>query len=75
MFMGIVCIYLLGISYSTKSVQRFRAKLGLLNTRQQNQTFETISPFIQEIRGRFPTMGARQMVTTMRQDYKIKVPE
>jgi hypothetical protein len=49
--------------------------VGLKGTRQQNATFETIAPFIQEIRNRFPTMGARQMITTLRQDYSLKVPE
>ena len=49
--------------------------MGLKGTRQQNATFDTIAPFVQEIRDRFPTMGARQMVTTLRQDYSLKVPE
>ena len=47
----------------------------MLNTRQQKHTFETIAPFIKEIKNRFPNMGARQLVTTLRQDYKLKVPE
>ena len=42
---------------------------------QQNHTFETITPFVAEIKARFPTMGARQLVTTLRQDYQLKVPE
>ncbi|KAI9452828.1 hypothetical protein F5148DRAFT_1330590 [Russula earlei] len=42
---------------------------------QYGFSFETIAPFVQEIRERFPTMGARQMVTTLRQDYSLKVPE
>jgi len=45
------------------------------NTRQQKNTFETITPFIQEIKEHFPTMGARQLVTTLRQNYKLKVSE
>ncbi|KAI9445613.1 hypothetical protein F5148DRAFT_1254841, partial [Russula earlei] len=42
---------------------------------QYGFSFETIAPFVQEIRERFPTMGARQMVTTLRQDYSLKVPK
>jgi hypothetical protein len=60
---------------SVKSLQRARTKLGLKGTRQQKASFETIASFIEEIRQRFPMMGARQMVTTMRQDYTLKVPE
>lgn len=49
--------------------------MGLKGTRQQSASSETFGPFIQDIRARFPTMGARQMVTTLRQDYSIKVSE
>jgi hypothetical protein len=56
-------------------LKKIRKVLGLKGTRQQNATFESIAPFIQEIRDRFPTMGAWQMVTTLRQDYSLKVPE
>jgi hypothetical protein len=45
---------------SSKSVQRARQKIGLRNSRQRNSTFETIAPFVMEIRERFPTIGARQ---------------
>ncbi|KAF5377829.1 hypothetical protein D9615_006831 [Tricholomella constricta] len=54
---------------------RVRAKLGLLGTRKRNASFEEITPFLLEIRERFPTMGARQMVTVLRLDYELKVPE
>jgi hypothetical protein len=47
----------------------------MLNTRQQKHTFETIAPFIKEIKDRFPNMGARQLVTTLRQNYQLKVSE
>jgi hypothetical protein len=60
---------------SISSVQRIRKKLGLKGTRQQGVEVETIVPLIQEIRSRFPTMGARAMVTVLRQDHDIKVPE
>jgi len=60
---------------SIKSLRRVREKIGLRGTRQQKATFKTIGPFVQEIQARYPTMGARQMVTTLRQDYSLKVPE
>ena len=61
--------------FSVPSLKRIHKAIGLKGTRQQKATFETITPFIQEIHIRFPTMGARQMVTTLRQDYSLKVPE
>jgi hypothetical protein len=60
---------------SIKSLRRVREKIGLRGTRQQKANFEIIGPFVQEIRARYPTMGAHQMVTTLRQDYSLKVPE
>ncbi|KAJ6553413.1 hypothetical protein B0H19DRAFT_1211058 [Mycena capillaripes] len=60
---------------SGKTVQRLRDKLDLKGVRQQAATLETIMPFYMEIRERFPTMGARAMVATLRQDYSIKVAE
>jgi len=46
-----------------------------VGTWQQKSTFETIGPFLQEIWVRYPTMGACQMVTTLQQDYSLKVPK
>ncbi|KII92463.1 hypothetical protein PLICRDRAFT_678606 [Plicaturopsis crispa FD-325 SS-3] len=60
---------------SATSVKRIRGKLGLLGTAKQNHTRESISEYVATIRARFPTMGARQMVVTLRQDYGMKVPE
>ena len=60
---------------SKRSIQRHRVKWGLLGTRQQKQSFNAITPFVQEIKERFPNMGARQLVSTLRQDYLIKVSE
>lgn len=60
---------------SAKTVQRLRTKLGLQGVRQRGATFESITPFYMEIRERFPNMGARAMVTALRQDYSIKVAE
>ncbi|KAF5377194.1 hypothetical protein D9615_006459 [Tricholomella constricta] len=62
-------------SLSVSSLKRVRAKLGLVGTRKRNASFEEIAPFLLEIRERFPTMGARQMVTVLRHDYELKVPE
>ncbi|KAK6991985.1 hypothetical protein R3P38DRAFT_3409105 [Favolaschia claudopus] len=60
---------------SAKTIQRLRKKLDLKGTRQQAATSETIMPFFLEIRERFPTMGARAMVSLLRQDYGIKISE
>ncbi|KAF8215519.1 hypothetical protein K438DRAFT_2104665 [Mycena galopus ATCC 62051] len=60
---------------SSKSVQRIRKKLDLKGARQRAATLESIAPFYKEIRERFPTMGARAMVSTLRQDYNIKIGE
>ncbi|KAJ7827354.1 hypothetical protein B0H14DRAFT_2595352 [Mycena olivaceomarginata] len=60
---------------SPKSIQRLRKKLGLKGVRQQAATFDSIAPFYEEIRERFPMMGARAMVALLRQDYGIKVGE
>ncbi|KAJ7303717.1 hypothetical protein DFH08DRAFT_918758 [Mycena albidolilacea] len=61
--------------FSAKTVQRLRTKLGLQGVRQRGATFESITPFYMEIRERFPNMGARAMVATLRQEYSIKVAE
>lgn len=61
--------------YSYKSIQRVRERLGLKGTIQQAATFETLTEIYKVIRSRFPSMGARRMVTTIRQDYSIKIPE
>ena len=52
-----------------------RDRLGLKGTIQQAATFETLTEIYKVVRSRFPTMGARRMVTTIRQDYSIKVSE
>ncbi|KAL4269040.1 hypothetical protein AB1N83_001842 [Pleurotus pulmonarius] len=60
---------------SDTSVKRLRKRWGLKGTRQQKHTFETLAPFIQEIRARFPSMGARSMVSALRLDYGVKAAE
>ncbi|KAJ7576955.1 hypothetical protein C8J56DRAFT_1114407 [Mycena floridula] len=64
-----------GIGY--KSVQRRRNELGLLGTRQLGKqlTAEQLMPLYEEIRRRYPAMGARGMVTQLRLHYDLKVPE
>ncbi|KAJ3804862.1 hypothetical protein F5876DRAFT_70281 [Lentinula aff. lateritia] len=62
-----------GISY--KSVQRMRNDLQLLGTRQRKASFETIMPYFLELHELYPNMGAHAMVTVLRQEYGIKVPE
>jgi hypothetical protein len=52
-----------------------RERLGLKGTTQQAATFETLAEIYKVLRSRFPSMGARRMVTTIRQDYSIKVSE
>ncbi|KAF8800190.1 hypothetical protein BYT27DRAFT_7200373 [Phlegmacium glaucopus] len=39
------------------------------------RVFETIEPFVKEIKECFPSMGARQLVTSLMQDYRMKLPE
>ncbi|KAF8801939.1 hypothetical protein BYT27DRAFT_7197653 [Phlegmacium glaucopus] len=51
---------------------------GIQDVHQPLETethFETIEPFVKEIKECFPSMGARQLVTSLRQDYNLKVPE
>ncbi|KAJ7699615.1 hypothetical protein B0H17DRAFT_926367, partial [Mycena rosella] len=54
------------------TIKRRRKAMGLKGTRQKAATWEMIEPLYQTIRARFPTMGARQMVATIRQDHSIK---
>ena len=54
-----------------KSIKSLQAAACSLETRiarnsPTNASFETIAPFIEEIRQRFPMMGARQMKSSVR---------
>ncbi|KAJ7150864.1 hypothetical protein C8R43DRAFT_951294 [Mycena crocata] len=60
---------------SKYTIQQRRRKLGLKGTRQQAATWGDILPMYLKLRAKFPNMGARAMVTKLRQDYGIKVPE
>ncbi|KAF8649193.1 hypothetical protein AX14_008738, partial [Amanita brunnescens Koide BX004] len=58
-----------------KRFQRLRRRFDLKGTIQQNATFDTLKDIYNVLRSRFPRMGARKMVTLIRQDYSIKVSE
>ncbi|KAH7919661.1 hypothetical protein BV22DRAFT_1022606, partial [Leucogyrophana mollusca] len=60
---------------SVWTFREWRTSWGWHSTRKQKHTEETVFPLYQEIRKRYPNMGARTMVHTLRQDYKVKVPE
>ncbi|KAJ7899222.1 hypothetical protein B0H14DRAFT_2331815 [Mycena olivaceomarginata] len=47
----------------------------LISTRAQSVTWEELEPFYAVLRKKFLNMGARAMVTKLRQDHGIKVPE
>ncbi|KAI9070331.1 hypothetical protein FKP32DRAFT_1663038 [Trametes sanguinea] len=58
-----------------RSVRRLRERWGLQGTRKQKHTMETIHDAVQEIRKRYPNMGARGMAVHLRQKYEMRVPE
>ncbi|KAI0089513.1 hypothetical protein BDY19DRAFT_864419, partial [Irpex rosettiformis] len=62
-----------GLSLST--FRRMRRTWGFLTTRKQKHTPESIAENVAKVKQRFPNMGARSMVVTLRQDYGIRVPE
>lgn len=45
------------------------------STRQQQHTPESIAPFVTEIRARLPTIGASDMVSSLRTDYNVRVSQ
>ncbi|KAH7906201.1 hypothetical protein BJ138DRAFT_1117789 [Hygrophoropsis aurantiaca] len=53
----------------------WRKEWGWKSTKKQKHTEGTILPLYMEICKRYPGMGARTMVHTLRQDYNVKVPE
>ncbi|KAI0640541.1 hypothetical protein C8Q79DRAFT_921410 [Trametes meyenii] len=60
---------------SSRSVRRLRKAWGLDGVRVQRHTMDSIHATAQEIRQRFPNMGARGMVAHLRKNYQIRVPE
>jgi hypothetical protein len=71
---GILIVFDL-IYHSKSTVKRKRKLLGLLGTRQRGATWQDIEPLYIKIRAKFPNMGARGMVSLLRQEYGMKVPE
>jgi len=55
------------------SYKAIRKRLGLLSTRQQGHTVESIRGPIEELRIMWPKAGARDMVGLLEQKYDIKV--
>jgi hypothetical protein len=49
--------------------------MKLLSTRKRAITWDELEPIYEELREKFPNMGARSMVNSLRQQYGIKVPE
>ncbi|EJD47604.1 hypothetical protein AURDEDRAFT_123493 [Auricularia subglabra TFB-10046 SS5] len=60
-------------SFGLKSLKRFRARRGLLSTRQQKHTAETVAPFVAPIRTKFPTAGSREIIEILNREHGIRV--
>ncbi|KAH9842488.1 uncharacterized protein C8Q71DRAFT_853036 [Rhodofomes roseus] len=60
---------------SNTTVKRLRAQWNLPKTRQQNHTAVSIDPYCRALKARYPTYGARQMTSTLRITYNIRVSE
>ena len=60
---------------SSYTISRRRKAWGLLSTRKQGHTVETIADYVRAIKERFPNMGSRTLTATLRMQHKIKVPE
>ncbi|KAA1467108.1 hypothetical protein DENSPDRAFT_769383 [Dentipellis sp. KUC8613] len=59
---------------SARSVKRFRTKWGFLSTRQQRHTLDTVTPFIEVIKRRYPQRGADAITKALRMEYNIRAP-
>lgn len=57
---------------SKSTVKRRREKWGFLGTRQQAQTLDSIHPYIQAIREKFPFRGSQKICAQLFLDYNIK---
>ncbi|KAJ7438148.1 hypothetical protein FB451DRAFT_1344417 [Mycena latifolia] len=57
------------------TVKRRREELGLLSTKKRAITWGEIEPIYEELRAKFPNMGARSMVAAFRLEHSIKVSE
>jgi hypothetical protein len=58
---------------SRKSIKRYRINLGLLSTRQQKQTSESIVSAVAEIREMFPSRGRETICKELATRYEIRV--
>ncbi|EJD33870.1 hypothetical protein AURDEDRAFT_76626 [Auricularia subglabra TFB-10046 SS5] len=59
---------------SIKSLRRLKQKHGLVSTRQQAHTIESIAPYVSEVRTRLPAIGAGDMVSALWHDHGIRAP-
>ncbi|THH10132.1 hypothetical protein EW146_g8470 [Bondarzewia mesenterica] len=57
---------------SPSSVKRYRNKWGLLGTRKQSHSLESIGPYVQKIRKRFPARGARKITDALWVQYRMR---
>lgn len=71
-----ICEYYYPSKYcpSVASLKRRRKEWGLLSTRQQKHTLDSISGPVAEIRKRFPNRGQDGMKKALLIEYKMKVP-
>ncbi|KAK7021699.1 hypothetical protein R3P38DRAFT_2533430, partial [Favolaschia claudopus] len=60
---------------SVYTLRRRCEEWGMKSTRKTAADWATIEPMFNELRQKFPNMGARSMVQNMRLVYGVKVPE
>ncbi|KZT33772.1 hypothetical protein SISSUDRAFT_1088133 [Sistotremastrum suecicum HHB10207 ss-3] len=58
-----------------RSVRRRREKWGLSLARGQRHTTETIQPYMESLKARFPNQGVRERHSTLRHEYGVMVNE
>lgn len=56
------------------SLKAMRREMGLLRTREQNHTLESIQPALIEMRKRYPKAGARDMTSILFHEKGMCVP-
>ena len=59
-------------SYSVITIRRLRKQWGMLSTRQQNHTPESIYNTVYEIRKRFPLRGIEGIRKSLRIEHDIR---
>ncbi|KAK7002061.1 hypothetical protein R3P38DRAFT_3326646 [Favolaschia claudopus] len=60
---------------STSTVKRRRKQIQLLSTVKQAVTWEDIEPMYNNLRQKFPNLGARDMVAKLRLLYGVRISE